>query len=115
KSQFRKRFCHRKQGMQPLSESKFPIYPIDSAAKPWQAGHPALINTQMSDYDTRFSGIRRLYSVAGLERLRKSHVCVIGIGGVGSWVVEALARTGLGQLTLIDMDEVCVSNVNRQL
>jgi tRNA A37 threonylcarbamoyladenosine dehydratase len=69
----------------------------------------------MSDYDTRFSGIRRLYSAAGLERLRKSHVCVIGIGGVGSWVVEALARTGLGQLTLIDMDEVCVSNVNRQL
>jgi tRNA A37 threonylcarbamoyladenosine dehydratase len=81
----------------------------------WQQGVCALFNKQMSDFDTRFSGIRRLYSVAGLERLRRSHVCVIGIGGVGSWVVEALARTGLGRLTLIDMDEICVSNVNRQL
>jgi tRNA threonylcarbamoyladenosine dehydratase len=69
----------------------------------------------MSDYQTRFSGIRRLYSTAGLERLQKAHVCVIGVGGVGSWVVEALARTGIGQLTLVDMDEICVSNVNRQL
>src|SRR4051812_24419635 len=69
----------------------------------------------MSDYDARFSGLARLYSVEGLARLRKSHVCVIGVGGVGSWVVEALARSGIGQLTLIDLDEVCVSNVNRQL
>ena len=69
----------------------------------------------MSDYEARFSGIGRLYSAAGLERLRRAHVCVVGIGGVGSWAVEALARSGVGALTLVDLDEVCVSNINRQL
>ncbi|MGB0745318.1 MAG: tRNA threonylcarbamoyladenosine dehydratase [Opitutales bacterium] len=69
----------------------------------------------MSDYETRFSAIGRLYGVKGLARIRKAHVCVIGLGGVGSWVVEALARTGIGALTLVDMDEVCLSNVNRQI
>src|SRR3982750_4807792 len=69
----------------------------------------------MSDFDQRFSGIQRLYGKAGLERIRRAHVCVVGIGGVGSWAVEALARSGVGHLTLIDLDEVCVSNVNRQL
>jgi tRNA A37 threonylcarbamoyladenosine dehydratase len=59
--------------------------------------------------------IRRLYSSDGLERLRAAHVCVIGIGGVGSWAVEALARSGIGTLTLVDMDDICVSNVNRQI
>lgn len=68
-----------------------------------------------NDYATRFSGIARLYGIAGLARLRAAHVCVIGIGGVGSWTVEALARSGVGQLTLVDLDDVCVSNVNRQL
>lgn len=52
---------------------------------------------------------------AGAERLQRAHVCVIGIGGVGSWAVEALARTGIGAMTLVDMDDVCISNVNRQL
>src|SRR6186997_2505919 len=69
----------------------------------------------MSDYATRFSGIARLYSAGGLERLRSAHVCIIGIGGVGSWAAEALARSGIGKLTLIDADEVCLGNVNRQL
>lgn len=69
----------------------------------------------MSDYETRFSGIGRLYGRTGLDRLRCAHVCVVGIGGVGSWAVEALARSGIGRLTLVDIDEVCVSNVNRQL
>jgi tRNA A37 threonylcarbamoyladenosine dehydratase len=69
----------------------------------------------MSDFETRFGGIGRLFSRAGLERLRCAHVCVVGIGGVGSWAVEALARSGVGKLTLVDLDEVCVSNVNRQL
>src|SRR4051812_35120332 len=69
----------------------------------------------MSDYDERFGGVGRLFAADGLQRLRNAHVCVIGIGGVGSWGVEALARSGLGQLTLIDLDDVCVSNVNRQL
>lgn len=56
-----------------------------------------------------------MVSREGLERLERSHVCVVGIGGVGSWAVEALARSGVGRLTLIDMDDVCVSNVNRQI
>jgi len=69
----------------------------------------------MDNYRARFGGMRRLVSAEGLERLRKASVCVIGIGGVGSWAVEALARSGLGRLTLIDLDDVCISNVNRQL
>jgi tRNA A37 threonylcarbamoyladenosine dehydratase len=63
----------------------------------------------------RFEGVARLYTAAGLARLQRAHVCVVGIGGVGSWTVEALARSGVGRLTLVDLDEVCVSNVNRQL
>ncbi|USD64714.1 tRNA cyclic N6-threonylcarbamoyladenosine(37) synthase TcdA [Vibrio sp. SCSIO 43136] len=66
-------------------------------------------------YDQRFGGTRRLYGNDQVERLRASHVCVVGIGGVGSWAVEALARTGVGELTLIDMDDVCVTNINRQI
>ena len=69
----------------------------------------------MSDFDFRFGGMGRLYGVEGLERLRRAHVCVVGIGGVGSWTVEALARSGIGAITMVDLDEVCVSNVNRQL
>jgi tRNA A37 threonylcarbamoyladenosine dehydratase len=69
----------------------------------------------MTNYEARFSGIRRLYGADGQDRLARAHVCVVGIGGVGSWVVEALARTGLGALTLVDLDDVCISNVNRQL
>jgi tRNA A37 threonylcarbamoyladenosine dehydratase len=69
----------------------------------------------MDDYSQRFAGIGRLYGAAGLERLRKSHVVITGVGGVGSWTVEALARSGIGALTLIDLDDVCITNVNRQL
>ena len=68
-----------------------------------------------SDYERRFGGIARLYGKAGLERLRAAHVCVVGVGGVGSWTVEGLARSGVGGLTLVDLDDVCVTNVNRQL
>lgn len=67
------------------------------------------------DYEARFGGIRRLFGASGQERLRQAHVCVVGIGGVGSWAVEALARTGVGAITLVDLDDVCISNVNRQL
>lgn len=67
------------------------------------------------DYQRRFGGIARLYGNAGLERLRRAHVCVIGVGGVGSWTVEALARSAVGRLTLIDLDHVAESNTNRQL
>jgi len=69
----------------------------------------------MSGYGARFGGIERLLGRAGRLRLRHAHVCVIGIGGVGSWTVEALARSGVGTLTLVDLDEVCISNTNRQL
>jgi tRNA A37 threonylcarbamoyladenosine dehydratase len=69
----------------------------------------------MDPYQSRFGGLARLYGSSGLERLRQAHVCVIGLGGVGSWAVEALARSGVGRLTLIDLDDVCISNVNRQL
>lgn len=69
----------------------------------------------VSDFEFRFGGIGRLFGAAGLARLRATHVCVVGIGGVGSWAVEALARSGVGALTLVDLDDVCVSNVNRQL
>ncbi|MFT5129470.1 MAG: tRNA A37 threonylcarbamoyladenosine dehydratase [Rhodothermales bacterium] len=67
------------------------------------------------DFPYRFGGIQRLYGAAGSAKLRQAHVCVIGIGGVGSWSVEALARTGIGQLTLVDWDDICVTNVNRQI
>ncbi|WP_413478460.1 tRNA cyclic N6-threonylcarbamoyladenosine(37) synthase TcdA [Vibrio hibernica] len=66
-------------------------------------------------YNQRFGGTRRLYGYSEVDILRAAHVCVIGIGGVGSWAVEALARTGIGHLTLIDMDDVCVTNINRQI
>jgi tRNA A37 threonylcarbamoyladenosine dehydratase len=69
----------------------------------------------MDPYEARFGGVARLFGAAGLERLRQAHVCVVGVGGVGSWAVEALARSGLGRLTLVDFDEVCISNTNRQL
>lgn len=68
-----------------------------------------------SDYEQRFGGIGRLYGRDSLERLRAAHVCIVGVGGVGSWTVEALARSGIGALTLIDLDDVCITNVNRQL
>src|SRR5580765_9038845 len=63
----------------------------------------------------RFGGIDRLYGSGALERLAACRVAVVGIGGVGSWAVEAFARSGIGALTLIDADDLCVSNTNRQL
>jgi tRNA A37 threonylcarbamoyladenosine dehydratase len=68
-----------------------------------------------TDYLDRFAGVGRLFGQPGIEQLAAAHVCVVGLGGVGSWVVEALARSGVGALTLIDLDDVCISNVNRQL
>ena len=69
----------------------------------------------MSDFETRFGGIARLFGKDGLHKLRTAHVCVVGIGGVGAWAAEALARSGVGGLTLVDLDEVCITNINRQL
>ncbi|QCO68048.2 tRNA threonylcarbamoyladenosine dehydratase [Luteimonas yindakuii] len=68
-----------------------------------------------SNWTDRFRGIDRLYGQGALAALARTHVAVIGLGGVGSWTVEALARSGVGRLTLIDADDLCVSNTNRQL
>lgn len=65
--------------------------------------------------DRRFGGLARLYGVSGAAKIRAAHVVVVGIGGVGSWAVEALARSGVGQITLIDLDHVSESNINRQI
>lgn len=67
------------------------------------------------DFERRFGGIARLYGTQGLARFQAAHVCVVGVGGVGSWVVEALARSAIGKLTLIDLDNVAESNINRQI
>ncbi|MGB5541545.1 MAG: tRNA threonylcarbamoyladenosine dehydratase, partial [Gammaproteobacteria bacterium] len=67
------------------------------------------------DFERRFGGIRRLYGAAALETFRNAHVCVLGIGGVGSWAAEALVRSAIGRITLIDPDHVAESNINRQL
>ncbi len=75
-----------------------------------------MINTVYSDaYLQRFGGTARLYGQQALALFSQAHICVIGIGGVGSWAAEALARTGIGAITLIDMDDVCVTNTNRQV
>ena len=63
----------------------------------------------------RFGGIARLYGVRALENFAAARVIVVGIGGVGSWTVEALARSGIGKIRMIDLDEICITNVNRQL
>lgn len=69
----------------------------------------------MNDSESRFGGIARLFGREGFARLQRASVCVVGIGGVGSWAAEALARSGVGAITLVDLDEVCVTNVNRQI
>lgn len=67
------------------------------------------------DAERRFGGLARLYGVSGAQQIRAAHVAVIGVGGVGSWAAEALARSGVGRLTLIDLDHVSESNINRQI
>lgn len=70
---------------------------------------------QPVDEARRFGGLARLYGMAGAARIRAAHVVVVGLGGVGSWTAEALARSGVRRLTLIDMDHIAESNVNRQI
>lgn len=66
------------------------------------------------DFERRFGGLRRLYGAVGAQRFFDAHAIVVGIGGVGSWAAEALARSGVGRLTLVDMDHIAESNINRQ-
>ncbi|WP_225721156.1 tRNA threonylcarbamoyladenosine dehydratase [Candidatus Vallotiella sp. (ex Adelges kitamiensis)] len=73
------------------------------------------VEFETEDYPRRFSGVARLYGDAALQKFEHSHVTIVGIGGVGSWVAEALARSAIGHLTLIDMDHVSKSNTNRQI
>ena len=68
-----------------------------------------------ADYERRFGGVARLYGTAAAEKLKNASVCVVGVGGVGSWALEALARTGIGQLAAVDLDMVAESNTNRQV
>ena len=75
-------------------------------------GLPAAV---VADDERRFGALRRLYGDAGYERIRKARVAVVGLGGVGSWAVEALARSGVASLTLVDLDHVAESNINRQV
>jgi tRNA A37 threonylcarbamoyladenosine dehydratase len=70
---------------------------------------------QDTNQNRRFAGVARLYGEPGLRAFEKAHVLVAGLGGVGSWAVEALARSGIGELTLMDFDHIALSNVNRQL
>ena len=71
-----------------------------------------MTDLQQDEYDRRFAGVAKIYGDSSFQHYEKSHVMVIGIGGVGSWAVEALARTGIGEITLVDMDVVAASNVN---
>jgi len=89
--------------------------PPDSAnlAKPQVQGSDP--NLAVPNLNRRFGGLARLYGVIGAQRIAAAHVAVIGIGGVGSWAAEALARSGVGHLTLIDLDHVSESNINRQI
>lgn len=76
---------------------------------------PALPELSGADLERRFGGLRRLYGDAGYSRLRAARVTVVGLGGVGSWAVEALARSGVASLCLVDLDQVSESNINRQV
>ncbi len=67
------------------------------------------------DYLNRFGGIGRLYGESNLECFQQAHVIIVGLGGVGSWTAESLARSGVGRITLIDLDDICLTNTNRQL
>lgn len=96
-----------------------PPAPYDSFLAPFgwltRTPRPGSIAAVSDDFEIRFGGMARLVGSAGLARLRQARIMVVGLGGVGSWAVEALARSGVGHLTLVDLDEVCLSNVNRQL
>lgn len=72
-------------------------------------------NFDFQNYNQRFGGIARLYGVNGLANLLHSHVLIVGLGGVGTWTAEALARSGVGAITLVDLDDICITNTNRQI
>ncbi|MFM8822089.1 MAG: ThiF family adenylyltransferase, partial [Limnohabitans sp.] len=73
----------------------------------------SMVQTNITE--RRFGGMARLYGVEGAAKVAQAHVMVVGIGGVGSWVAESLARSGVGELTLVDLDHIAESNINRQI
>ncbi len=75
----------------------------------------AVFSMDTEDLQRRFAGLERLYGMQGAARIRAAHVVVVGIGGVGSWTAEALARSGVAELTLVDLDHIAESNINRQI
>lgn len=87
----------------------------DAALTPTDPADISLRGGADTDAARRFGGLERLYGIAGATRIRSAHVLVAGIGGVGSWTVEALARSGVSALTLVDLDHVSESNINRQI
>ena len=70
---------------------------------------------EIGSYEHRFSGIQRLYGYDSSILLKSAHFVVVGLGGVGSWAAEAIARSGIGEITIIDWDDICLSNTNRQI
>jgi tRNA A37 threonylcarbamoyladenosine dehydratase len=74
-----------------------------------------LRSTDITDLERRFGGVRRLYGEDAFQRIQRARLCIVGIGGVGSWAAEALARSAVGHITLIDLDMIAESNVNRQI
>ena len=76
---------------------------------------PVALLASDADLERRFGGLRRLYGDATYACIRAAHIVVVGVGGVGSWAAEALARSGVAALTLIDLDQVSESNINRQI
>ena len=87
---------------------------MDAVIKEYDTSQ-AGISTENEQYDRRFQGTRTLYGTSAVDTFAASHVYIIGVGGVGSWAAEALARTAVGKITLIDLDVLVASNVNRQL
>lgn len=100
------------------------LLPPEGALRPLRAARRGLTMNRLADalplasdadLERRFDGLRRLYGDAGYRRIRAARVAIVGVGGVGSWSAEALARSGVASLTLIDLDHVAESNVNRQV
>lgn len=97
------------------SDAAAPGAAVPASAPAENGAAPRLPQVDAPDYGRRFGGVARLYGTAALARFQAAHVCIVGIGGVGSWVAEALARSAVGHLTLVDLDHVAESNMNRQI
>lgn len=97
----------------PVVTTELASTPAACQATSTGAGAPATLED--IDFERRFGGIARLYGAPALAGFRAARVCVIGVGGVGSWIVEALARSAVGHITMIDLDNLSESNINRQI